>query len=207
MSESTEIVEPVVEPKTAVDLEAYERTKNHMHEYKRKLSEAEEKINQFQSQLSKIEDDKLLNTENYKSLWEKEKLQKEDVINKYTGLKTTIFNDKKMSAIKDHAMKSGFDPDFMDILEAFDTSDVVVEKTDSGKILVSGADTWVEALKSEKPKLFRQKVDPTINNSLNNGNEPREKFYTPQELVKLQKDDYAKYSEIITKKRHLIKTK
>ena len=109
-----------------------------------------------------------------------------------------------MDAIKDQARKSGMDESFMDMLEAFDTKDVIVETTSSGSFIVNGADTFIEDLKASKPIMFNKKSDPTVNNG-SGSFDGREKTYSTAEVLKLQKTDPAKYQDVIKNKRHLIK--
>lgn len=187
-----------------VDYETYEKTKNDMHKYKRQFSDSAKQIEELQARLNKVEEEKLQNSENYKELWEKEREQKLQIENKLKSFSNSVIEDKKMSAIKEYALKAGIDTEFVDMLEAFDTSDVLVERTTSGGFIVNGADTWVEGLKSSKPKMFQRKADPSINNS-NPDSTTRSKVYSKKEVLELQKTDPAKYQDIIMNKRHLIK--
>jgi len=202
MSEELE-TEEIVEPE-AINAEAYERTKNDMHAFKRKFMDTQKQLEDFQGKFKELEEKNLEGNNNYKELWEKERTSKADIEGKLKSLTGNILEDKKMSKLKEEALKNGIDEDFLDMLDAFDTSDILVETTSSGQFVVNGADTWVEALKSTKPKMFKQKVDPTINNKTGNY-DGKDKTYSSKEVLALQKTDPDKYQEIITKKRHLIK--
>lgn len=201
MSEEKENLEMELEqePKQeAVDLAAYERMKNDMHKFKRQSVELAKERAEFETKLQLAEEEKLKGSQNYKELWEKERESKQTILGDFNSLKQNLISDKKMSAIKAHAAKLGLDDDFVDMLDAFDTSDVLVETTSSGQFIVNGADTWVEALKADKPKMFKQKVDPTINNA-SGGYDGREKTYTTAEILHLQKTDQGKYQEVMSK--------
>lgn len=189
----------------AVDLETYERTKNDMHKFKRQYSDLAKEKEELMQKLTQLEENQLKNSENYKELWEKEREQKSTWESKFKSFSQQVIEDKKMAAIKENALKAGIDSEFLDVLEAFDTSDVLVETTSSGGFVVNGADTWIDALKSTKPKMFKQRVDPSINNKSNNSNELRDKTYSPSEVLQLQKENPEKYRDIITNKKHLIK--
>jgi len=202
MSEELE-TEEIVEPE-AISAEAYEKTKNDMHAFKRKFMDTQKQLEDFQGKFKELEEKNLEGNNNYKELWEKERTSKADIEGKLKSLTGNILEDKKMSKLKEEALKNGIDEDFLDMLDAFDTSDILVETTSSGQFVVNGADTWVEALKSTKPKMFKQKVDPTINNKTGNY-DGKDKTYSSKEVLALQKTDPDKYQEIITKKRHLIK--
>lgn len=199
------IQEGTIEEKNdVVDAKAYEQIKNDMHKFKREAAEAKQAKEEAEKRAMEFETRALENQENYKELYEKQKGLTHGIESKYKELTSTIVNDRRMSAIKTEAMKLGINNDFVDLLEAFDTSDVLVETTSSGKITVSGADTWVETLKASKPSMFSKKEDPRINNKTGNY-DGREKTYSPAEILKLEKDDPVKYREIVTTKRHLIK--
>lgn len=205
MSEEIEKKEvPEEKAPQVVDVEAYEKTKNDMHAFKRKFMDSQKQIEDFQNKLKELEEKNLEGSNNYKELWEKERSSKVDIEGKLKSLTGNIIEDKKMSRLKEEALKNGIDEDFLDMLDAFDTSDILVETTSSGQFIVNGADTWVESLKNTKPKMFKQKVDPTINNKTGNF-DGRDKTYSSKEVLALQKSDPDKYQEIITKKRHLIK--
>lgn len=196
--------QPQAQEQNHVDYETYERTKNDMHKFKRQFSDLAKEKEQLLAKLNEVEEQKLQSSENYKGLWEKTREEKEQWESKFKTLSNSIIEDKKLSAIKEHALKAGIDSEFVDMLEAFDTSDVIVERTSSGGFIVNGADSWVEGLKSSKPKMFQRKADPTINNS-SPDNVTRNKVYTSAEVLQLQKTNPELYQEIITKKRHLIK--
>lgn len=187
-----------------VDYNTYERTKNDMHKFKRQFMEQQTKLEKMQAELEKAETEKLKNSENYKELWEKERQAKEDLKGKLSQFSSTVLEDKRRDAIKQELLKNNFDTDFLDIVDAFDTSDVLVETTSNGSFVVNGADTWVEALKSTKPKMFKQKVDPKVNNATGD-HQHREKIYSKQDVLKLQKENPKLYEEIIKTKRHLIR--
>lgn len=187
-----------------VDPKAYEQIKNDMFKFKRSFMETQKQLEEYQQKMAQLEEEKLQNGENYKELWERERQSKESLQQKLKSLSTNVLEDKKLEAIKSEARKAGLDPDWEDMLTAFDTSDVLVETTDSGQFIVNGADTWVEALRADKPKMFRMKTDPAINNKTGNFDN-REKTYSKAEVLKLQKENPSKYEEIITKKRHLIR--
>lgn len=187
-----------------VDINAYKQTKNDMHKFKRESLELKDKVSSLMNEIKSMKDKQLESSENYKELWEQEKGLRSDWENKFKGLNETIRENHRISAVKEQAVKSGLDPDFMDMLDAFDMSEVIVEKTDSGRFSVSGADTFIESLKSAKPKMFtKQSKDPSINNK-GGSYQGGEKTYTTSELLKLEKENPDKYREIITKKRHLI---
>lgn len=182
----------------------FQRMRNDMHKFKRKFLEVEKEKLEYAEKVKELENRALQNSENYKELWEKERQRAESLEGEYKGLKNSIVENRKRDAIVKEAVKAGINKELLDVLDAFDMSDVLVEQTDNGKFVVNGADTWVSALKNEKPSMFGPvKNDVKFNNKSGNFDN-REKTYTHAEVLELQKNDYDKYQDIITNKRHLI---
>lgn len=196
-------VEQKPEVNSEVNMEAYERTRNDMFKFKRQLEAVEKEKAEYLEKIKSFEDQKMEETENYKGLWEKTKQEAEDWKSKYLNTKESVVTGKKMERIYSEARKAGIREDMIDLLDAFDTSDVLVEATDSGKYVVNGADTWVNLIKQERPGMFGKNTDPKINNGAGNY-DGREKTYSAAEILKLQKENPAKYQDIMTNKRHLI---
>ena len=192
------------EESKSIDFETYEKTKNDMHKFKRQFIEAKERLSTYESKLKELEENDLKNSKNYKELWEKEREQKMKVEDTLKDFTANIIEDKKISRIKDVAAKKGFDPDFFDILSSFDTSDVLVETKDNGELEVVGAETWVDSLKADRPKMFTKVINPNINNKTSDS-EIKDKIYYAKDILKLKTTDPKKYEDIIKNKRHLIR--
>lgn len=188
-----------------IDPSAYERVTNDMHKYKRQSMEAAKKLAEYESRIKQIEEERLQKSENYKELWEKEKNSRLETETRLKDFSNSVINDKKMSAIREHAIKRGMNDQFIDLLESFDTSDVIVETTSSGNFQVNGADTWVEGLLKERPAMFNRKNDPNINNGGTSNAQPRDKVYSAREILALQKENPQKYAEVIMKQRAQIR--
>ena len=187
-----------------VDFKTYEQTKNDMHKFKRQYIEMQEKFSQLEEKLNEAEKEKLQSSNNYKALYEKAEQKAKEASERLTDFEKRVIEDKKMNAIKQAALKDGLNPEFIDLLDAFDTSDVIVEQTDRGSFNVIGSDNWVETLKKDRPSFFKVKADAVFDNSHGN-DKNREKTYSKREVLALQKENPELYKEIITKKRHLIK--
>ena len=192
-----------VDANQSVDLKKYESAKNDMHKFKRQAQESNEQLTQLQAELEQMQNKQLETANNYKELYEKAQQKLQNVESEKTQLANSVITDKKLEAIKREAYKRGFDPDFEDLLTTFDMNDVIVERGSNGFNTV-GADLWVDELLQARPKFFNRKSDPNINNN-SGSNEVAEKFYSKAEVLKLQKENPAKYNDIIMNKRHLIK--
>lgn len=190
MSEQT--VEQTEESKV-VNVEAYESVKNDMHKYKRSYSEAQEKLNQLQSKLEEMETKNLEGSKQYKELYEQTQTKLKQVEQEKLSLNQAIVNDKKFSAVEAAAIKAGL-RDISD-LEGFDFEGVEIETTNTGKYRVVGAEDWVESLKAKKPHWFKDQSVPNVNNSTGKFDGGKPKELSAQDILKLQKEDPAKYRE------------
>ena len=188
-----------------IDSKAYEQVRNDMHKYKRQSIEAAQKLSEYESRLKEVEEQKLQQSESYKELWEKEKNSRLETETKLKDFSNSVVSDKKMGAIREYAIKKGLNDQFLDLLDSFDTSEVIVETTSSGNFQVNGADTWVEGLLKDRPAMFNRKVDPNINNGGTSNSQPRDKVYSASEILALQRENPQKYAEVIMKQRSQIR--
>ena len=204
---SEPIVEPVVEPEqepVTIDPAAYEQMKNDMHKFKRMASEATEKQTASEAQLREIETNQQKASGKYKELYEREAAQSVDFKEKYEKTLNAVLDDKKMSSVREFALKHNIRKEALDDLDMIDMSSVVVETTDQGRYNVLGADSFVDNLKALKPHWFNDGTPPVVNNGIGSF-DGKDVTYSPSELLGLQTKDPALYREIMTKKQHLIR--
>jgi len=161
------------------------------------MSRFKQERNDLQVKLKNLEDDKLKKDENWKTLYEQEKGAKETAETKLTNFQEGYFTDKKISEVRTLAIKAGLRSEAESDLENHPMDGVQVERTDHGRTIVHGADTFVETLKRTKPHWFKTDKFPTINPG-GGGAPPKE---TPKELtakyvVALERTDPKKYREL-----------
>lgn len=198
-----ENVEPIVEPKP-VSSEAYEQTKNDMHKFKRMASDAETKQLEAEVKLKAIETSNQESQGKYKELWESTTEELNSVRDKHSKVLNSVIDDKKLTAVREFALKHNIRQEALDDLDMVDMSGVVVETTDQGRYSVHGADHFVEKLKTLKPHWFVDGKAPIINNGTGTF-DGEEKTYSPTEMLDLQKKDPALYREVMGKKQNLIR--
>ncbi len=166
--------------------------------YKQKLADAAAETAKLKQQLEEIQTNQLQEKENFKQLWENEKTKRQEAEEKNKSLSQTVFNNFKMSAIKEQAIKAGILDTAIEDLDVIDKSMVEVETTDRGTINVLGANEFVESLKERKPHWFRKLGAPTINNGTPQEVPP--KTLSAADIIKLEKENPAQYQEIMKKR-------
>jgi hypothetical protein len=202
-----EVIEPLVEPVAEVkpvSTEAYEQTKNDMHKFKRQLTEESNARLMAEKKLQDFETEQQESKGNYKELYEARTEELETYKGKYDSVLDNVVNDKKLTAVRELALKHNIRQEALDDLDMVDMSKVVVETTDQGRYNVLGADIFVDSLKQLKPHWFTDARAPVLNNGVGTFDD-QSKTYSGAELLALQKKDPALYADIINKKQNLIR--
>jgi hypothetical protein len=136
-----------------------------MHDYKTKNADLERRLNDMKVQGHKEKED-------WKSVAEHHETEAKTLKTQYEGLKNSLVNDKKVSALTAEALKQGINPASLPDLELLDFDELTVETTSTGKILVSGADRAIAKLKTLRPHWFNKTV-PGVNPSTPNLGTPQ----------------------------------
>jgi len=192
--------EPSVEElqKKVGDLQRY---KDDMFRYKDEAKTAKEALDANKTQSLKDKDD-------YKSLYEAEKTRREVAETSLTDFSDGYYTDKKFSEVRALALRAGIRPEAEKDLELLDLKKVQVERTDQGRTIVHGADTFVEELKRTSPHWFKASNNLNIN-TRGGGAPPVEPVtLTAQYMVDLQRKDSKLYRELLPKyKQQLAESK
>jgi transcription termination factor NusB len=181
-----------------------EEFKQDLYKWKSQAREKDAKLQELQGKIKSLEEKQLAEKEDYKSLYERVKQEKEELHNKLNQTGETFVNTQKMSKVKEFALQQGIRKEALDDLDMLDLEDIIVETTNTGRMSVVGADDFVSRLKNEKPHWFETRRAPSVNNNPSDF-KPGGGSISPSELLELQKNDPAKYKEYMTTKRHLIK--
>ena len=176
-------------PKTYSE-DDYKRKSDDMHRYKQERNDLRKEMEDLKSK--QLEDD-----ENWKVAYEREKEIRQEVETDLSQFKDGFFKDKKFNEVRTLAIKAGLRPEAERDLELFDMDSVRIERTDQGRVLVHGADTFVEGLKKTRPYLFRSKNVPTFNTG--GGGVPPDKptELSAEYMTKLEREDSKKYRELM----------
>lgn len=188
VTEETKTEETVVEAKT-VSKDAYDKVMQDMHKYKKALREIEagKKQAELQSLKEKQEWQKVAEIKEKEAMEAREQKEK---------LTKAVVTDKKMSAIREAAMKAGILDSALDDIELLNWNDVEVETTSSGRINVLGAEDGVKRLKTLKPHWFGKSTSK-VNSKIPDVNQKSD-VVTVEKLSKLRKEamqsgDYSAY--------------
>jgi hypothetical protein len=119
---------------------------------------------------------------------------------KYSGLKESLIQEKKVSALIVEAQKHGINPQSIPDLELLDFPEISVETTSNGRVLVSGADRAVSKLKQIRPHWFTQTI-PAVNPSSPELNRPSGGLIT-LEQVNAAQEKWAKTKSDADKKSY-----
>ncbi len=141
----------------------HKRTIDDMMKYKKGLKAALDELNNVKSELSKLKEGSLQSQNNYKQLWETTKQKLEEVESEKTNLLHSLEYTKKYDEVKTQAIKFGIRSEALDDLDRLELDALEVERTDKGRIVVQGADLFVENLKKTKPHWFETKKTPGFN--------------------------------------------
>jgi len=184
------VVDPPREEPKVVSKEAYEKVMQDMHKYKKALKEIEstKKQQELQSLKEKQEWQKIAELKEAEANQEREER---------TKLTKAVVTDKKMSAIREAAMKAGVLDTALDDIDLLNWNDVEVETTSTGRINVIGADDAVKRLKTLKPHWFGKSVGK-VNSKIPETTKQNSDVVTLEKIVKLRKEamqsgDYSTY--------------
>ena len=167
----------------------FERVMKDLHKFKDAARQASEK-------LKTLEEAKLKEKDDWKTLAERYKGERDDLESKYTGLSTASINEKKFSAVERAALQAGIRKEALADLEMLNVDGVVAEATSTGKLNILGAEDFIKDLKQKRPHWFGSgpvKVDSSLPGIQS------EKEVTADDLIKLSLEasktgDYSKYT-------------
>lgn len=156
-------VEPKVSTEKSVKWEDHKRALDDLHKFKASQRELERKLVELertreQEQLSKLEEE-----QQFKKLWETSKQKISTLEQENQNIKQSFFVQEKFNAVKAAALKAGIYEEALDDFTADKLDDVVIEKTDQGRVIVHGADEFVDKLKKTRPFMFRSTTAPVVN--------------------------------------------
>jgi len=163
-----------------VKFDDHKRALDDMHKYKSKVRELETK-------LGSLESDRLREKEDYKTLAERAAAERDDYRSKYEKLNDSFIHNRKYDSIHAAALKSGLLSEAENDLELLDLSPVEIEATSSGRLLVHGADVFVDELKKRKPHWFKPEGTAKINRGGANAKPSEPERLTPQKYVELER--------------------
>lgn len=179
-----------------------ERALNDMHKFKREAKEKEKKLEELSNKLKSMEEMSYKEREDYKTLYEKAKEENEELNQRYSGLKSDVYNNQRLSAVEKAAIKADIKDSALEDLQmrlaTTDADEIEVEATSSGRLMVNGAEDYIARIKDLKPHWFDDKNPSNINN--NPGNYKKSGDYSADEIFQMRKKDPQRYQELMRKR-------
>jgi len=174
------------------------RAKHDFLRFKHEARELREQNEKLMKQLEETKSSHLEQNQQFKELWEREKTKRLEVEEQNNQSKKAFFNTLKSKEIEKEAMRLGIRQEALEDLSLLSSDEVIVEATSQGNLNIVGAQEFAEKIKQTRPYWFQQKAAANVNSGQPGYQGP--KSYSAAELLKLEKENPAKYREEMAKK-------
>jgi len=183
--------------KKTVSLEKYEADLKDARRFKDDMLKFKDENESLKTENQSIKDAKLKEDGNWKALAEQAETRAKALEGENKDLKKGYFDDRKFSEVRTLAAKAGLITEAEGDLELIDLGAIQVERTDQGRTLVHGAETFVENLKRTKPHWFKSGTNLKINSGGGGAPPPADPTeLTAAYMVKLERTDKEKYLKV-----------
>ena len=160
-----------------VAYEDHKRALDDMHRFKRELNDLRQKM-------SADEAAALAAKEDFKSLAEKYKNERDQFESDLSKERNLYRGDLKMRAVREAAVKAGLRN--LQDLDLLPLDDVKEEYTSEGRMLFNGVEEFVTRLKAGRPHWFQDKSAPVFNGGGANGEHHKEEPLTAAKVIELE---------------------
>lgn len=169
--------------KKAVPLDVHKKTLDELHATRSKTKELEDR-------LSKFETDQLTQQNNFKGLYERTKADLDKEKERTQNLNKWAVNTQRFNEVKSLALQNGLLPNAVNDLELLEDihDEVMVQVTDRGHFVVTGADTYVDKLKANKSHWFKAAGAPKVNGGGGGAPPKGPRAPTPQDVNQAERD-------------------
>lgn len=163
----------------------HQRALEDLHKFKSSHKKLEKQLDDFKSKFKKQEEERLAKEENWKTLAEQRAEELNKTREQLDNYKSSFYTDKKYSAVETFALKAGIRNEAIEDLSRLDLDGVEIERTDQGRVIVHGAEEFIERLRKTRPFWFKSDKAPQINpgSSLS---PIRDEDITPDYVVRLE---------------------
>ena len=184
------------EPSKTVKFEDHKRVIDDMLKHKSVMLDVTQKYNDLQAKWEAAEDEKLHAEGDKDKYIASLKTKLSETEGKHKAFVDGFYRSQKYNEVRSAALKMGLRSEAEDDLSLLDLSDVTVEKTDQGRVIVHNAAEKAEWLKSNKPHWFKEAKAANINSggAGNSGVVPSE--LTDSYMMELERKDFAKYKSL-----------
>jgi hypothetical protein len=132
----------------------------------------------------------LMEGKKYKTLFETRDKELQDLRNKQSEQSQSIAKTFKLQAKREQALKAGIREEALQDLEYFPDDELELRRSESGVLDVTGADRWIENLKTSKPYLFKSSSAPNLQGGRPS---PLTKQTKKVNMLQLERDDPEAY--------------
>jgi len=160
MTNSDPAVPPVTEPVTQETEPSF--TKKDMEKLASELSRYKQQAEELQTKFKSQELEAAKAANDWQKVAEVKQREAEEAVEKLNKFKTAVVSDKRLSAIREEAIKSGLRKESLSDLSYLDYPEVRLNTDDEGNFKVEGADKAIQRLKTTRPHWFASSV-PSVN--------------------------------------------
>jgi len=141
------------------------RVLDDLHKYKSKMKQFEEQLNVKDAELQSLNDQRLAEQNDHKTLAQQWKERFEAEKTKNEQFIDSFYLSKRQDAVLAAARKAGLRKEAeADLLSMSFDDTVAIEKTDHGRVIVHGADDWVrKEIIEQRSHWLEQKKAPSFN--------------------------------------------
>lgn len=130
---------------------------------RKQLKETDTKLTQFSEELTNLKKAGHKNSGDWQKVAEANETEAKTWKEKYEKSNSAFVNTLAGGAVREEALKNGFKPDLVDLLDTMDLPDVEVVIDENNRFNVKGAQTAVQNLKKLRPSLFQEATPPKFN--------------------------------------------
>lgn len=156
-------------PQNTVPKDDFDKLATEAATYKKTLQTIQSDYDALKSKIEESERKAKETGGDFKSLYEQEKNARAESESKLTKLKESMILTQKYKAANEALVKAGLRPEAIKLLDKEDFADLEVEHTSQGRMLVHGADLFVDKFKKEYPFAFAEQKPPTMNSGGGSG--------------------------------------
>lgn len=132
----------------------------------------------------------LMEGKKYKQLFETRDKELQELRARQSEQANSVAKTFKLQAKREQALKAGIRDEALQDLEFFPDDELELRRSESGVLDVTGADRWVENLKTSKPYLFKSSNTPNIQGGRPS---PLTKTTKKVNLLQLEREDPEAY--------------
>lgn len=170
-----------------INPEDHKRALDDMHKFKNRWRESQDAMAKLQSELESFKKQQLTDKEDYKSLYEQQVEQNQNLKSSYDKLKGNLLHSERYRAVLPKLQQAGLRSEALKLIDAANLDDLPVEATSSGRFLVEGVDTFVEQFKQDYPFAFESKKPPRVDGGGGATNPGDDGKMTPAKLLEIEK--------------------